>query len=273
MNVLRKIGPKASCPAGETLYTWERTGFVWRDVWSPSTTYKINDAVSLGGTSYISVADGNLNNDPETTPGAWAILALGGADGPTGPAGATGATGADGLNGATGPAGPTGEDGQDGATGPTGATGATGATGETGATGPTGPAGAMAAPSAVTLLTGGSGTAVQPGTTAYGAPGIGGTSAAIAARQILLPEGVLSKLRVVAESIAGLGAGVVVTVNVGGSDSALACSVAGTARECTSPTEVPVAEGTKLSVVIANLDGSAAPHVSYTIQLEIAPDF
>ena len=81
VNVLRKIGPKQDCPSGETLYTWERTGFSWRDVWSSSTTYKVNDAVSLGGTSYLSLVDDNLNNDPETSPGEWAILALEGADG------------------------------------------------------------------------------------------------------------------------------------------------------------------------------------------------
>lgn len=27
VKVLRKIGPKQTCPAGETLYTWDRTGF------------------------------------------------------------------------------------------------------------------------------------------------------------------------------------------------------------------------------------------------------
>ena len=76
VRVLRKIGPKQSCPAGEELYTWERTGFEWRDVWSTTTTYKTNDAVSLGGTSYLSIVDGNLGNDPETSPTQWAILAL-----------------------------------------------------------------------------------------------------------------------------------------------------------------------------------------------------
>ena len=158
VKVLRKIGPKQSCPAGENLYTWERTGFAWKDVWSPAVTYKVNDAVSVGGTSYLSIVDGNLNNDPETSPAAWAILALEGATGPTGPSGATGATGstgstgATGSSGATGPTGdaggvgatgPTGDAGGVGATGPTGDAGATGATGPTGVTGPTGPTGGL----------------------------------------------------------------------------------------------------------------------------------
>ncbi len=147
VTVLRKIGPKQDCPAGETLYTWERTGFAWKDVWDSGTTYKLNDAVSLGGTSYLSLVDSNLNNDPETSPSEWAILALEGADGATGADGAngvTGPTGADGANGATGPTGDPGTAGAAGATGPTGAdgvAGATGVTGPTGATGSTGPAG------------------------------------------------------------------------------------------------------------------------------------
>src|SRR5512142_2188575 len=74
VRVLRKIGPKQDCPVGESLYTWERTGFAWRDVWSSSTTYKVNDAVSLGGTSYLSLVDDNLNHDPESSPSQWAIL-------------------------------------------------------------------------------------------------------------------------------------------------------------------------------------------------------
>ena len=41
VRVLRKIGPKQSCPAGDELYTWQRTGFAWRDVWSPTTTYGV----------------------------------------------------------------------------------------------------------------------------------------------------------------------------------------------------------------------------------------
>jgi len=274
MNVLRKIGPKASCPAGETLYTWERSGFVWRGDWSPTTTYAVNDAVGLDGTSYLSSVDGNLSNDPETSPAQWTILALGGADGQTGPSGPAGPSGPDGASGADGPAGTTGPAGEPGLPGAPGPTGETGATGATGATGPTGvPGAALTAPATLTLLTGGSSTTVQPGTTVYGAPGIDDTSTEVATRQLLLPEGVLQNLRVYAGGVAGLGAGVTVTVNVDGNDSVLGCSVAGAADECLGAAEVPVAEGTRLSVKIVNADGSAAPYVSYTIELQIAPDF
>jgi len=274
VNVLRKIGPKASCPAGETLYTWERSGFVWRGDWSPATTYALNDAVSVDGTSYLSSVDDNLSNDPETSPGQWTILALGGADGQTGPAGppgAAGPAGSTGADGAAGTTGPPGEPGMPGAAGPTGATGATGADGPTGPTGA--PGAALTAPATLTLLTGGSSTTVLPGTTVYGAPGIDDTSTEIATRQLLLPEGVLQNLRVFAGGTTGLGAGVTVTVDVDGSDTLLRCSAAGATEECLGTAEVPVAEGARLSVKIANADGSAAPYVSYTIELQIAPDF
>ena len=173
VTVLRKIGPKQSCPSGETLYTWERTGFAWRDVWSSATTYKLNDAVSLGGTSYLSLVDGNLNNDPETSPSEWAILALEGAEGATGP------TGEDGDEGATGATGPTGDAGATGATGPTGDAGATGATGATGTTGPTGATGATgdAGATGVTGPTGDAGTAGATGPTGNdGTPGAAGAT-------------------------------------------------------------------------------------------------
>lgn len=274
MNVLRKIGPKASCPAGETLYTWERSGFVWRGDWSPGTTYAVNDAVSLDGTSYLSSVDDNLGNDPETSPDQWTILALGGADGETGASGPPGAAGPAGASGPDGPAGTTGPAGDPGMPGAPGATGATGATGADGPTGPTGaPGAALTAPATMTLLTGGSSTAVQPGTTVYGAPGIDDTGAAVATRQLLLPEGVLQNLRVYAGGTAGLGAGVTVTINVDGTDTLLRCSVAGATDACLGAAEVPVAEGARLSVKMVNADGSAAPYVSYTIEFQIAPDF
>jgi hypothetical protein len=146
MSVLRKIGPKASCPAGETLYTWERTGFAWRDVWSPSTSYKANDAVSIGGTSYLSLLDDNLDNDPESSPAEWAILALEGGEGAPGPQGEPGATGATGVSGSTGDTGPTGGIGPTGEIGSTGPTGATGPSGQIGATGADGQQGAPGSP-------------------------------------------------------------------------------------------------------------------------------
>jgi uncharacterized protein (TIGR03437 family) len=116
-------------------------GLTWRNTWSNSTAYSVNDAVAFNGTSYISIQAGT-NQPPDTSPAFWSVLAQAGSTGATGPIGVTGAAGA---TGATGVAGPTGATGAPGATGPAGATGPTGAAGPTGATGAIGPTGATGA--------------------------------------------------------------------------------------------------------------------------------
>jgi hypothetical protein len=74
-----------------------------------ATNYGLNDAVSYGGATYISLVVGNVGNTPSLSPAKWAVLA------------AQGTQGATGATGVAGPAGPVG------ATGTTGATGAQGA--------------------------------------------------------------------------------------------------------------------------------------------------
>lgn len=72
-------------------------------------TYALNDVVSFGGSSYISLAAGNVGNTPSFSPVQWAVLVAQGATGPAGvagPAGPAGMTGATGAMGATGPQGP-----------------------------------------------------------------------------------------------------------------------------------------------------------------------
>ncbi|HXB64331.1 MAG TPA: hypothetical protein VNV42_05575 [Solirubrobacteraceae bacterium] len=119
----------------------------FKGAWGPTETYELGEAVSFGGSSYVSLIAGNLGNDPAGDPAAWALLAAKGdtgATGATGPIGQTGPAGPTGAAGATGPIGPAGTTGPAGATGPagpTGATGANGATGPVGATGAIGPAG------------------------------------------------------------------------------------------------------------------------------------
>jgi Collagen triple helix repeat (20 copies) len=76
--------------------------------YSSTTNYGLHDAVSYGGSTYISLVAGNLGQTPDVSPSFWAVLA---AQGPAGPAGATGATG---------PQGPAGPAGAIGATGPQG---------------------------------------------------------------------------------------------------------------------------------------------------------
>ena len=99
----------------------------------------MRDAVFFNGSTYISLIDTNLSNQPDATGStAWAMVAQKGdtgTQGATGPAGATGAQGPQGIQGVAGPSGP------QGLTGPTGPTGATGLTGAAGPMGPAGPKG------------------------------------------------------------------------------------------------------------------------------------
>src|SRR5262249_17579076 len=107
------------------------TGLTFQGAWSGSTTYAAMDAVSFGGSSYISLQDGNLNHSPDTSPAFWRLLAQVGATGltgATGAAGPTGATGTPGVTGPTGRSGPTRRSADLGATGSAGSAGATGLT-------------------------------------------------------------------------------------------------------------------------------------------------
>ena len=80
-------------------------------------SYAVNDAVSYGGMSYLSVVAGNVGQRPDLYPTAWAVLAQAGSAGAAGAAGATGAAGIAGPQGATGAKGATGATGAAGAVG------------------------------------------------------------------------------------------------------------------------------------------------------------
>src|SRR5947207_10142186 len=87
--------------------------------WSNLTTYAAGDAIFFSGSSYISLASGNVGNTP--TGGApWALLAQQGSAGGTGP---TGPQGTQGIVGATGPTGPPGVQGVNRSDGPSRPTG------------------------------------------------------------------------------------------------------------------------------------------------------
>lgn len=81
------------------------TSFTWRNAWSNSTAYAVNDAVQYNGSSYVSIQAGT-NQQPDTATAYWSLMAQQGATGSAGAAGATGATGPTGPTGATGSAGP-----------------------------------------------------------------------------------------------------------------------------------------------------------------------
>ncbi len=74
-----------------------------------TTNYGLHDAVSYGGSTYVSLVPGNVGNTPGVNPTYWAVLA---AQGPQGPAGAAG------VAGSQGPAGPAGATGVQGPQGP-----------------------------------------------------------------------------------------------------------------------------------------------------------
>jgi hypothetical protein len=273
VKVLRKVGPKQSCPAGEELYTWQRTGFEWRDVWDSGTTYKVNDAVSLGGTSYISLIDNNLNNPPDMSPAAWGILALEGANGPTGPTGAmgepgpTGDTGPAGPTGDTGPAGPTGDvgpAGPTGDTGPAGPTGDTGPAGPTGDTGPTGPTGSSGL--VVIIIVVATDSPITDFTTSYLAIGSG--------RQELDPNdadtplpigGTLGDLRV--EQTTTGADPVAATVWINGVATGITCTIASGDTSCSDTTNTStVSPGDRVTIEVNAGDlGDPHVHASFTL--------
>jgi hypothetical protein len=57
------------------------TSFVWRGPWDNTTTYSSNDTVSRSGSTYISLEDANINNDPLSDPVYWNLMAQAGAPG------------------------------------------------------------------------------------------------------------------------------------------------------------------------------------------------
>jgi hypothetical protein len=113
--------------------------FAWQGAFDPGTAYTTNDAVQLGGSSYVATAPAAAGVSPPGAP--WELIAAAGVVGPPGPQGELGPQG---LQGAVGPPGPQGEQGQQGLTGapgPQGAVGPPGPQGEQGQQGVQGPPG------------------------------------------------------------------------------------------------------------------------------------
>ena len=76
--------------------------------YASSTNYAVADAVSFGGSTYVSLLTPNYGNSPGLSPTYWAVLAAQGPTGQAGPQGLPGAAGAVGPSGAVGAAGPQG---------------------------------------------------------------------------------------------------------------------------------------------------------------------
>lgn len=77
-------------------------GIIWAGPWGSGTPYVTTDAVSFNGSSYLALAN-NTGVQPDTHPGTWALLAMGGAQGPVGPAGPQGPAGSGGGSSVTFP--------------------------------------------------------------------------------------------------------------------------------------------------------------------------
>jgi hypothetical protein len=166
------VGPKGDLgPIGLTGDTGARgpQGLTWRNAYDSGATYAMDDAVSFNGSSYISLQGSNTNNQPDTSPTFWSLLAQQGAagaqgiQGVKGDAGVQGPQGSQGLPGAIGPQGPTGTTGATGAQGTQGPKGDTGTQGPQGIQGPVGVGGAQG-PQGATGAAGADGKTVLNGT-------------------------------------------------------------------------------------------------------------
>lgn len=107
----------------------------FKGVYSSAITYALGDAVFYSGSSYVSLVEANVGNEPDTSTTQWSLLAQQGSAGATGPQGSVGPTGPQGVQGSTGIQG---VQGIDGPTGPQGAIGPQGPQGIQGVPGPQG---------------------------------------------------------------------------------------------------------------------------------------
>lgn len=86
-----------ACRAGEEMLTWSSHAFRWRGEWQSTIPYKVNDVVSLDGSSYIARAP--TTNVLPVSASYWALMASAGSQGPAGATGVAGPTGASGPSG------------------------------------------------------------------------------------------------------------------------------------------------------------------------------
>jgi hypothetical protein len=83
-----------------------RTYVAYMGSYSATTVYNLNDLVSVGSDTYVSLVANNLGNAPASSPAMWSQLSSAtGPQGPVGPQGPAGPAGPQGPQGATGPQG------------------------------------------------------------------------------------------------------------------------------------------------------------------------
>ncbi len=244
-------------------------GFHWKGAWDSGTSYATGDAVSFNGSSYISLIDSNTGNPPDTSPTDWDLIAQRGDTGATGPTGATGATGEQGPVGPQGPAGPTGAQGEQGPIGPQGPQGPPGPIGPIGPMGPPGPPGPQG-PAGPAGANGTSGSAIggnyaNTGNNNFLFPW-GTTSGTEANTNIPLPSGKASKLVVSLTVAPGAGQSATVTIRKNGVNTALTCTVSGTATTCADTVNsVTFNDGDLLSVLYTEA-GAAASRIRFAFE-------
>jgi hypothetical protein len=192
------------------------------------------DAVSFDGSSYISLTDSNTDNAPGTSPATWDLIAQ------QGDTGAIGDTGAQGEQGPPGPQGPQGEQG------PTGATGAPGADGTSG--------------SAI------GGNYPNTGNNNFLMPWGVTTSGTEANVSVPLPSGTASKLLVNLTAAPGAAGSATISIRKNGGNTALTCTVSGSATTCTDTTNsVTFSDGDLLSIHYTEA-GAAAARIRFAFE-------
>jgi hypothetical protein len=96
-----RVGTPYDCPKGYSLIAWNSDGqvgeagpagapgMVWRGAWDSTATYQSGDAVFYDGSSFIAVS-ASTNEQPDTSPAAWNLIAEAGQPGIDGADGADG---------------------------------------------------------------------------------------------------------------------------------------------------------------------------------------
>ena len=219
--------------------------FNWKGAWDSGATYGVGDAVSFNGSSYISLTDTNTGNAPDMSPSDWDLIAQ---------RGATGAVGATGATGATGDQGPAGPQGLPGPPGPVGPQGETGPKGDPGANGTSG--------SAI------GGNYPNTATNNFLIPWSGTTNATEANANIPLPSGKAGKLVVNLTVAPGTGQSATLRIRRNGVNTALTCTVSGTATTCSDTVDsVTFNDGDLLSVLYSET-GAAASRVRFAFEYD-----
>lgn len=123
-----EAGPPGPAGATGTAGPPGTPGLNWRGTWSAGVVYRVGDAVTYNGASYVAIPAGTVTEPPNAGSASVAVTISGpppsanwtliGSPGTAGPAGPQGSAGAAGLPGSAGPAGAPGTAGPRGLPGP-----------------------------------------------------------------------------------------------------------------------------------------------------------